>query len=183
MSKERERHGSTRRVVEAVVLATFDDGAPRTAAEVARETDLPPDTAVEVLEELVADGDLSVKELRAEEVTLDAYFAGTDDGGSGAEPTVSHEEAVDEIVAEMEVPGVSEMMVDWRRDAIRAAWEHLSDADVVTADGFKTEVYPKYRAGYDDPEAWWEFVRPRLPHLPGVSGPGEDGSTWTYVPA
>ncbi|WP_435360082.1 hypothetical protein [Haloarchaeobius sp. DFWS5] len=185
MSKERERHEGARRVADAVVLATFDDAAPRTAREVAAETDIDPDIAVGLLDDLVADGELQAKELTDSDTTLTAYFApvGTPGVGGSLDPEEAREQAVDEAVTRMDVPGVSEMMIDWRRDAVRAAWEHLSEEGVVTAEAFKQEVYPKYRAGYDDAEAWWDFLRPRLPRLPGVSGPGEDGSTWEYVSA
>ncbi|WP_267641438.1 hypothetical protein [Haloarchaeobius amylolyticus] len=185
MSKERERQEQPRAVADAVVLTVFDDAAPRTATEVAAETDIGPEAAADILDGLAEAGDLRAKELTDGEATLTAYYtpASLHGTASSADPETAREDAVEEAVAEMDVPGVSEMMIDWRRDAIQAAWDHLADEGTVTDREFKHEVFPKYRAGYDDAEAWWSFVRPRLPRLPGVSGPGEDGSTWEYLPA
>ncbi|WP_435320012.1 hypothetical protein [Haloarchaeobius sp. TZWSO28] len=185
MSKERERQENHRAVADAVVLATFDDAAPRTATEVAAETDVSFEVVDEILDGLVEGGELHAKELTDGDATLTAYFAPASLHGTPAnvDPETAREEAVDEAVAEMDVPGVSEMMIDWRRDAVRAAWDHLAEEGTVTDREFKMEVFPKYRAGYDDAEAWWSFLRPRLPRLPGVTGPGEDGSTWEYVSA
>ena len=181
MSQEREHQGEGRSVANAVVLATFDSLAPRTATEVAEKTDVSRETAVGVLDDLVDAGELDAKDLVDDGERLRAYYlpAAAHPGG-GLDPEAAREAAVQNTIAAQEVPGVSEMMQDWRRDALERAWEHLAENGVVSAQEFKRSVFPAHKAGYDTADEWWSFVRPRLAQLPGVSGPGEDGTTWEY---
>ena len=68
------------------------------------------------------------------------------------------ERALDEV-AEEAMPGSGEKQ-EQRREALRAAYEFLRDADgVVTPKKFQQEVYPGHEAGYiegsDPPYSWW----------------------------
>jgi hypothetical protein len=178
MSQEREHQGENR----SVVLGAFDSLAPRTATEVADETDVNRETAVDVLDDLVEAGELDAKDLVDGADALTGYYltAAAHPGGS-LDPEAAREAAVQDAIAEMDVPGVSEMMQDWRRDALERAWEYLAEHDTVTDREFKRSVFPSHKAGYDTAEGWWSFVRPRLAQLPGVDGPGEDGTAWEYA--
>ncbi|WP_435348051.1 hypothetical protein [Haloarchaeobius sp. HRN-SO-5] len=181
MSQERERQGDERVVADAVVLATFDSLAPRTATEVAEQTDVGREVAATVLDDLVDAGELDSKDLVDESDALRAYYLPAAHAGDGHGPEAAREAAVQEAIAEMDVPGVSEMMQDWRRDALERAWEYLAENGTVSDREFKREVFPPHKAGYDTVEGWWSFVEPRLAQLPGVAGPGEAGTTWEYV--
>lgn len=180
MPQESERHGEET-VPRAVVLATFDSLAPRTAETVAEELSTARERVVPVLADLVEAGELASAELEDGDDALTAYYLSPDTHPAGTlDPETERRAAVQRTIAELDVPGVSEMMQDWRRDALERAWEFLAEEGVASDREFKQSVFPGHRAGYDTAEAWWAFVRPRLARLPGVDGPGEEGSTWEY---
>ncbi|MFD1646963.1 hypothetical protein [Haloarchaeobius litoreus] len=186
MVQEPERHGDEEPPGEAppraVVLATFDSLAPRTAEGVAGELDVARDHAAATLSALVDAGELESAALVDGDDALTAYYLSPDvHPGGSIDPETARRAAVQRTIAELDVPGVSEMMQDWRRDALERAWEFLAEEGTVSDRAFKREVYPGHKAGYDTAEAWWAFLRPRLARLPGVEGPSDDGSTWEYV--
>ncbi|NHN41735.1 hypothetical protein G9C85_08835 [Halorubellus sp. JP-L1] len=169
------------------VAGTFVDAAPRTLREVVAETGLERERAVDALDALVADGDLAEKTLASESASVHAWYlpatAHVERLASGS-PDADRTDAVADAIAELDVPGVSEMMQDWRRDAIRSAWEYLVEQGAATDAAIVDAVYPGHSAGYDDRENWWECVRPRLRTLPGVDAPVDGGDgVWTYAPA
>jgi hypothetical protein len=169
------------------VANAFVDAAPRTLHEILDATGLEPANAERALDTLVADGDLAEKTLETGAATLRVWYlpasAHVERLASGS-PDASRADAVEDAIAHMDVPGVSEMMQDWRRDAIRAAWEYLAEHGAATDDAIVDAVYSGHSAGYDDHENWWACVRPRLGSLPGVAAPtdGPD-DVWTYAPA
>jgi hypothetical protein len=190
-----------------VVENAFADAAPRTLAEVVDATGLERDAAERVLATLVDAGELATKTLPTPSpasTARDGDDAATQDGIGGEDadglrvwyrPARRHVErfasdadvpaadALDDAIAALDVPGVSEMMQDWRRDAIRGAWEYVADAGAATDDAIVDAVYPAHGAGYEDREAWWACVRPRLAELPGIVPPDEgDTDVWTYAP-
>lgn len=170
------------------VRDAFVDAEPLSATEVAVAADLPEPAARDVLSALVDADELRHTEVRgvdirerkaAEEADVDlerpvelfrrpepSLVEGTgiedDPGGSDADP-------IDRRLGRMDVPGNSEMMRDWRRDAVRAAYEHLRDSGPAETADVRETVYPAHEAGFDDADAWWAFVRPRLARLPGVT--------------
>lgn len=170
------------------VYNAFVDAAPRTLPEVIEATGLERDAAERALYALVADGDLDAKTLAADDgAAVDAWFlpASAHVERLASSPLdADRADAVEDAIDDLDVPGVSEMMQSWRRDAIREAWEHLVERGAATDAAIVDAVYPGHKAGYDDRESWWECVRPRLRALPGVAAPSEDqDDVWTYTPA
>lgn len=188
-----DNHRSWGQFVEEVAderaLDLFEGVEPYTTAELAEELDTTEHTARNKLELLREDGKLERKVLRGGEAPLTVWYrprgtlgelAAEGDGEDADDDDGISEAEIDEAIEELDVPGTSGMMRDWRRDAVRAAYDHLSEHGTVPVDTFHEEVYPGYAAGYDDPQAWWAMVRERLKELPGVVGPGWDGQTWEY---
>jgi len=172
------------RVVPAVRDA-FVDAAPRTVAEVAVAADAPRDAVADALATLTAEGTLR----RHEVTTTDAdgaerravvwHLPAATLRERSAEGAVEAGDAVGLAIARMAFPGASRMMRDWRRDAVRAVVEHLREDGPATAEGIVDAVYGPHAAGYDDPDAWWDCVRPRLLSVPGVA---HDDGDWRFVP-
>lgn len=170
-----------------VVASAFVDAAPRTLPELVEETGVEREAVERALAALVDDGALAAKTLKTGAATLRVWYlpasAHVERLAPGA-PDADRAEAVAETIESIDVPGVSEMMQDWRRDAIRGAWEYLVEHGAATDAAVVDAVYPGHSAGYDDRDAWWDCVRPRLASLPGVTPP-DDGAddVWTYAPA
>ena len=178
---------------ETAALAAFVDAAPRTVDEVAAETDLDAADARAALEALVDRGALRHKRVSGtdvdersrpmddarEDLAVDLWYLPRDrlDGGDVV-VTLDEGRPVEEALEAMEFPGASEMMRDWRRDAVRAAYEFLRERGPATSDELIDAVYPPHSAGYASDGAWWECVRPRLRELPGVEA---DGDRWDVV--
>lgn len=175
------------------VLAAFVDAEPLTRREVALAADLPEPLAGDVLAALVEEGALvrttargvdvrHRKEAEDADVDLESpvelFHRSAEDlaDGPGIEDDVDAADALGSRIARMDVPGASRMMRDWRRDAVRGAYEHLRSEGATDPAELREVVYPAHEAGFDDPEAWWAFVRPRLARLPGVT---RSGGAWT----
>lgn len=169
-------------VPEDRALSVFSGVEPYTTREVAEAMNVTEHTARTALETLFARGEVGRKEVRGEPATLTVWYRART--GIGEEPaeveSVDVDARVDELLAEVDVPGTSEMMRDWRIDAIRAAFDHLRDVEAVSVDEFLEVVFPAHQAGFDDPDPWWEMVRPRLRRLPGVVNPAWGEDTWRY---
>ncbi|GAB3689359.1 hypothetical protein GCM10028857_24600 [Salinarchaeum chitinilyticum] len=171
------------------VRSAFVDAEPLRTAEVAVAADVPEPAARDALEELVAAGDLRHASVRGVDIRQRKHAENDDTVDLGAAIDVYHRPAADLVetvgtrdgsemhadadpiarrLARMDVPGASEMMRDWKRDAVRAAREHLETAGPCAPDEIRDVVYPAHEAGFDDAESWWAFVRPRLARLPGV---------------
>jgi hypothetical protein len=166
-------------------LETFSGSEPLTTAEIAAEMNTTEHTARGKLDALASKGVLESKVLREETAPLTIWYLPREahahdavDDEQSDDPT----EQVDERIESMAVPGASEMMQSWRRDAIRAAYEYLQEHGQARASEFSADVYPRHDASYDDAEAWWTMVRDRLKQLPGVVGPTWGGETWCYDP-
>lgn len=193
MSPESDDDAVRRRVLTAIV-----DGEPLSVREVAIAADVPESDAAEALEALVADGHLRHTTVRGVDIRVrkEAEQAGVDleapvecyypsaesllDGvgttdGLAAAPAGDDEsgdadvDPLDRRLARMDVEGASEMMRDWRRDAVRAAYEFLRESGPADPEAIQEAVYPAHQAGFDDPSNWWDCVRPRLLRLPGVA--------------
>lgn len=183
MSSDDERQwGFVQGVPDERVLNAFRDAEPLTTAEVATAAGVSDQTAAAKLVELADDGRVRRKAIGDRDVwfrpvsAFERRDAAPDGGGAdGSERSLAA--ALDEL----EVPGTSEMMRDWRRDAVRAAFDYLAGERAVEEPAFREDVYPGQSAGYDDPEAWWGMVRPRLKSLPGVDAPTwETETTWEF---
>lgn len=169
-------------VPEDRALSVFSGVQPYTTREVAAAMNATEHTARAALEGLHERGRVGRKQVRDEPATLTVWYRART--SIGAEPDeaddVDVDARVDELLADEDVPGTSQMMRDWRRDAIRAAFEHLREHESVAIDEFLAVVFPAHQAGFDDVEAWWEMVRPRLKGLPGVVDPAWGDETWRY---
>lgn len=170
------------------VLSVFGDAAPQTAESVATAVGIDVEAAKATLSDLVDRGALCQKEVRgvdggerlpADE--LDAltvplwYLPAERLSGGDVVVTVDDERAVEAALAELSLPGASELMRDWRRDAVRACYEYLHDRGTAADEDFRADVYPAHAAGYTNDEDWWDCVGPRLETLPGV----ERDEGWT----
>lgn len=169
------------------VASTFVDAAPRTLQEIVDATGLERESAERVLAELVADGELASKTIQTGAATVQVWYPPASrhvERLASTSPEPPRADAVADAIASMDVPGVSEMMQDWRRDAIENAWSFVADQGATTEDAIVDAVYAGHSAGYDDRESWWDCVRPRLADLPGIEPPEEgDDDVWTYTPA
>jgi len=162
------------------ILASFDGFEPRTAVEVATGLGISTTTVREGLSALVEDGELASKEV-GEGVTVwyaDPRTRATASGPRPAPETVDRR--VETAVEGLDPPGTSELMVSWRRDAVRAAVEFLRETPAATPEEVVEAVYPAHSAGYEDSEEWWAMVSDRLSAVPGVAT--VDGR-WLFDPA
>lgn len=177
MSGENRSRTTAETVPPDRVLAVVADGEPRTATEIAAAVDGSAVALSDTLEHLREREALASKTVGDEAVRIWYPPAGTD-------PDVPDDDPADleAAVAELDVPGTSEMMRQWRRDAVREAAEYLREQRHATAAEIRDGVFESHSAGYDDPYVWWETVRPRLAELPGVEAPAEDDDAWRYVP-
>ncbi len=174
---EHDEHGSGGVLVDpptAAALAAVPSNDPVSTTEVADELDVPRATARDALLELTAADDLAHRQVRGRVGVVDVWYRPRETD----EATL--DDRVDDALAELAVPGASELMQDWRRDAVREAFEHLRDAERADASAVVDAVYPTHEAGYDSEEAWWGMVAPRLSRLPGVES-GGDGDPWRFV--
>ncbi|WP_121822509.1 DUF7342 family protein [Halostella salina] len=179
MSGEDERQwGYVEGVSEDRLLGAFEGATPVTAATVADEAGVSEQTARAELSRLVDEGRVRRKTVDGD-VTL--WFRpvtafGPDDDPGGQSPA--------DAIAELDVPGTSDMMRDWRRTAVRAAYDLLAAEAPVEESTFAAELFPAHSAGYDDADAWWSMVRSRLRTLPGVDAPTwRSETTWRFEKA
>ncbi|WP_267640326.1 helix-turn-helix domain-containing protein [Haloarchaeobius amylolyticus] len=161
-----------------LVLEQLAVGEPGTTAELADAVGLDEATTRSLCADLVERGDLRRKELRSQEATMTVWYRPAEGADS------SPEARAERVIASLSVPGASEMMRDWRRDAVRAAYEFLREEGEATTENLVSSVYPAHSAGYNDEEPWWAMVAERLACLPGVSPPATDedteDETWTF---
>lgn len=159
------------------VLCAFVDAAPRTTAEVATAVGAAPDAVADALAALEAAGDLRRKDVGDADPTTFWYLPVETVRERETEGLAEADDEIGRALARMSFPGASRMMRDWRRDAVRAVVEHLRTSGPETVGEITDAVYPPHSAGYDDPEAWWECVRPRLL---SVSGIGHEDGEWEF---
>jgi len=176
MSGEDERQwGYVQGMSEDRLLAAFDGARPLTAAEIADAAGVTERTARAELAELRVDGRVRRKSV-GDGVTV--WFRPVTAFGPDDDPV---ERSPGDAIADLDVPGTSDMMHDWRRTAVRAAYDFLAASAPVEESAFVAEVFPAHSAGYDDPETWWGMVRPRLRTLPGVDAPTwRSETTWRF---
>jgi len=110
---------------------------------------------------------------------LQGTAGSADSGAPGTDPAVATAARpdLDRAVADLEVPGASEMMRSWRRDALRAAAGYLAEQGTVRSTRIIDAIYPGNPAGYERREDWWAFVSERLQKLPGVV---RNGDVWEF---
>lgn len=171
------------------VLSAFVDAAPRTVTDVALATGVDVDDAKAVLSDLCAAGSLNSRSVSG--VDISARKAAEAADVAIDEPITLYYRPADALAAEdmtpptaddeigrrlerMSIPGASDLMRSWRRDAVRATYNHVVESGGTTMDELVTEVYSGHEAGFDDSDAWWAFIRPRLYRLPGIAVDDEE---------
>lgn len=162
------------------VVERFEGAEPKTAAELADSLSCTEYEARSKLDALCRAGQLDRKQVR-EEPALTVWYqprAAFVGEGDGSEQPV--DERVSALLDDMAVPGISGMMRNWRRNAIRAAFEHLREVREIEEAELVEQVYPAHSAGYDEAEQWWAMVSERLGDLPGVVEPRWGGEIWRY---
>ena len=164
------------------VLSLFESAEPVTTARAAATVGVTEHTVREKLADLERRGLVGRKRLGESETPLTVWYprrgVDADAIAAGIDPETTLEARLDA----MDFPGTSGMMREWRRDAVRAAYDYLRAEGTVRTPEFRTTVYPAHAAGYDDPALWWDLVGPRLRQLPGVVAADWDGETWRYDP-
>ncbi len=157
------------------ILGVFRDADPLSTGEIASAAKVSDQTAAAKLTELA--GKQQVRRKTVDE-DRSVWFRPVSAFGPSDERT---ERSLSSAIDDLEVPGTSRMMRDWRRDAVRAAFDYLAANGPVKEPSFREDVYPAQSAGYDDPEPWWAMVRPRLKTLPGVDAPTwRSETTWRF---
>jgi len=109
--------------------------------------------------------------------------AGTD-GTAEQKPREPATVDVEEVVADLEVPGSGET-TEARRAAIQQLYDHLCEEGAARKSDF-LELVDADAVGYVDEDSFWANVvkgRDTLRALPGVQPPEEGGRTWRYSPA
>lgn len=164
--------GASVQVTPERVLAAFDGREPETTASLAEALNVGAERVGEACRTLLERDALGRRELNCGHGTATVWYRTPD------EEAFDLEARAEETLAALSVPGTSEMMRDWRRDAVRAAFEFVVGEGTVVESAFVEAVYPSHAAGYDDADDWWGMVAPRLAEVPGVSPP-TDGEVWT----
>lgn len=183
MAADSDAGGGAPSADEAAVLSAFDDAAPLSAEEVAAAVGLDAEATAAALDALVERGALRRKTVNGvdvgdrdrpmddarEELAVDLWYLPPERLVDGdVVVTIDDDRAIEDALAELEFPGASGLMRDWRRDAVRAAFEYLRERGPADREALGEDVYPAHSAGYADAEAWLDCVAPRLAELPGV---------------
>jgi hypothetical protein len=87
------------------------------------------------------------------------------------------ESSADDPLAQLDVPGDDERIVELRRDAARAAVEHVKEDGPVQRQDLLDEVGDEHPAGYTPKPrgSWWrKVVRPGLEEHPDVANSGNE---------
>ncbi len=187
--RERNEHGQyADRIPPESVLSVFEERAdrarPLTANDVMDALDCSRRTAHDKLNELVEDGLLETRKVGARSRVWWIPITGPAAGRSAVmdgEPSPSARPlAVEQRVQEMELPGSGPRLED-RREAILAAFDYLREHPSAKKSDFLEDVYPKYSAGFDTPDGWWNVVQRALKELPHVDPPKERGHIWHFL--
>lgn len=169
------------------IMAVFPDAGPRKTEEVAEAAGVTEHTAVNRLEDLVEEGRLGRRSLEVDGATVSLWWltgeehverASSPEPADGDGAGADHD-AVEAALADLELPGASELMREWRRDAVRAAYHALVERGSMADEEVVDAVYPSHQAGYTDRDRWWEMIAPRLRALPGVWAPRWPGQLWS----
>lgn len=183
MAADGDAGGGAPSADEAAVLAAFEDATPLTAAEVAESVGLDAEATAAALSSLVERGALRRKTVAGvdadardrprvdarEDLDVDLWYLPEDRLADGdVVVTIDDDRAIEDALDELEFPGASELMRDWRRDAVRATFEYLRERGPADREALAEDVYPAHSAGYADAAAWLDCVAPRLAELPCV---------------
>lgn len=164
------------------VLAVFerrsDLARPLTANDVMDELGCCRRTAHNKLEVLVERDVLATRKVGARGRVWWIPLEGDrgDTGAAGVEP----EPAVETSIASADL-SVGGEQLDERREALRAAYDYLSENPNATEAEFLTEVFPEHPAGFKTADKWWDAIRPALEELPNVDVQEDREHVWRFA--
>jgi hypothetical protein len=164
------------------VLGVFrsraDPARPLTANDVMEELDCSRRTAHNKLNELVERGHLATRKVGARGrvwwVPMESGGADPRFDAAGREPSVDAE------IERADLPGSGETL-ERRREALRAAYDYLSEHPDASTAAILEEVFPEHPAGYETADEWWEHIEPALKDLPNVDVADDRDHAWHYV--
>jgi len=162
----------------AVFNARSDPARPLTANDVMAELDCSRRTAHNKLNALVEQGVLTTRKVgaRGRVWWVPATAITTDTGVE----SVDREPSVDLEIGRADLPGSGETL-ERRREALRAAYDYLSDNPNASTTEFLEEVFPQHPAGYQTADEWWDSIEPALKELPNVDVADDHDHAWHYV--
>lgn len=162
----------------AVFTARSDPARPLTANDVMAELDCSRRTAHNKLNALVEQGALATRKVGARGRVW--WIPATDIETDAAVGTADREPSVDLQIGRADLPG-SGQTLERRREALRAAYDYLSDHPNASTTEFLEEVFPEHPAGYQTADEWWASIEPALKELPNVDVADDHDHAWHYV--
>lgn len=163
------------------VLAVFerrsDPARPLTANDVMDELGCCRRTAHNKLEVLVERDVLATRKVGARGRV---WWVPLDGDRGDAAAGVERESAVETSIASADLPVGGEGL-DEQREALRAAYDYLSENPNATEADFLTEVFPEHPAGFKTADKWWDAIRPALEDLPNVDVETDREHVWRFA--
>jgi hypothetical protein len=163
------------------VLTVFrdrsDPARPLTANDVMEELDCSRRTAHNKLNALVEEGVLATRKVGARGRVWWVPFENLEDGETAR---AERDPSVDLEIERADLPGSGETL-DRRREALRAAYDYLSENPSASTTEFLEEVFPDHPAGYATADRWWKTIKPALEDLPNVDVTEDREHTWHYL--
>ena len=159
------------------VLSVFrdrtDQAKPLTANDVMDALDCSRRTAHDKLDELVERDVLETRKVGAKSriwwVPLETSGAAT-----------PRDPVVEIRIANADLPGSGELL-ERRRDALRTAYDYLTENPESDPGAFLNEVFPEHPAGYTTADEWWDAIGPALEALPNVEMATDRDRVWHYA--
>ncbi|WP_253737537.1 hypothetical protein [Halohasta salina] len=160
-----------------------DSARPLTASDVMDAVDCSRRTAHNKLGELVDQGRLETRKVGARSRVWWVPMprsTGAPTPETERAPTAQRDPVVDVEIADAELPGSGELLRE-RREALRAAYDYVTENPEATKTEFFTEVFPDHSAGFKTADEWWEMIEPALADLPNVDVELERDHVWRFV--
>ncbi|MFB6091184.1 MAG: ArsR family transcriptional regulator [Halobellus sp.] len=167
------------------VLAVFhersDRARPLTANDVMDSLGCSRRTAHNKLNALVERGSLATRKVGARgRVWWVPVPDGSAPGGIDARSQPDRDPEVEAEIASADIRGSGETLAR-RREALRAAYDYLSENPDATETEFLTEVFPEHPAGFKTADKWWAVIEPALKDLPNVDVAEDREHVWHYL--
>ena len=164
------------------VLSVFreraDQARPLTANDVMEALGCSRRTAHDKLEALVDAGVLETRKVGARSrIWWVPLTRQQDDGARWETP---RDPMVEIHIANADLPGSGELL-SARRDALRAAYDYLTEHPNADPGEFLSEVFREHPAGYRTAEEWWDAIGPALKSLPNVDVAADREHVWYYL--
>jgi hypothetical protein len=168
-----------------VFRSRTDQARPLTANDVMEALGCSRRTAHNKLNDLVDRDRLATRKVGARSRVWWVPLSGTGTPGDAAAAAALDGEADRELAVEAEIAAVDlrgdDGAAEARRDALRAAYDYLSDHPDASESAFLTEVFPRHPADFERADEWWAVIRPALRELPDVDVGEEREHVWHYI--